>query len=299
MRVVAPVPRPLPAGRHAAAGLVAVATRADGRRRRASTSPRTSASTWRRIGGLDVGITDVAWTSRGSAPELLVATDTGLYELPLLAGAAPNQVLVDPADPDRGFYDVEAFTNERGEWSVAVAAQAEHGVYLSTEAGQPGSFAMVGLAGVDTRTLTVQFDGPATWLWAGVGEADPTRPGQGRVPGPAVRGRRAVGAAWQTGWLGGTCWDIAFTGRHAFAATQNGGVVRLDLAGRRSRPGRPLDVNGGLPLRDRPRFEPVTAVATGTRRQRSCWPAARGASTAATATAAAGEPRPSARPTRW
>ena len=170
-------------------------------------------------------------------------------------------MLVDPADPDRGFYDVESFTNERGEWNVAVAAQAEQGVYLSTEAGQPESFRMVGLAGEDTRTLTVQLDGTATWLWAGVGEAAPDAPGKG-----AFRARLfEADVRWEArgnGWLGGTCWDIAFTGSHAFAATQNGGVVRLDLQAPEAA-WEALDVNAGLALRDRPRFEPVTAVATG------------------------------------
>jgi hypothetical protein len=239
--------------------LVAVATRA----------PRGSASriqvsedlgeTWRLVGGLDVGITDLAWTSRGASPELLVATDKGLYELALLPGAAPTQVLVDQADPDRGFYGVEAFTDDRGEWSVAAAAQAELGVYLSREAGRPGSFANVGLAGSDTRTLAVQLDASGAWLWAGIGEPNPEQPGQG-----AHRARLfETDVRWeprQAGWQGGTCWSLAFTGSRAFAASQNGGVLRLDLTA--AAPAwEPLDVNAGLPLRDMPRFEPVQRVA--------------------------------------
>ena len=30
-------------------------------------------ATWRQVGGLDVGITDLAWTSRGAQPELFIA----------------------------------------------------------------------------------------------------------------------------------------------------------------------------------------------------------------------------------
>lgn len=258
--VVTPYPGATRAGVTPRPGLVALATRiADG----SGSSVRVSedlGESWRIVGGLDVGITALAWTSRGAVPELLVATDKGLYEFSLLDDAAPIQVLVDRDDPDRGFYDVESFTDARGEWSVAVAAQAEQGVYLSTEGGQPGSFHRVGLTGEDTRTLAVQLDGPATWLWAGVGEADPDQPGGG-----AFRARLfEVDVRWepcQTGWVGGTCWELVFADRFALAATQNGGAVRLDLGARQPR-WQPLDVNAGLPLRDQPRFEPVRAVAT-------------------------------------
>jgi hypothetical protein len=258
VRVVTPYPDAGRPGVTARPGLVAVATRS------AEGScgiwvSRDLGETWARIGGLDAGITDLAWTSRGSDAELLVATDAGLYEISLLPDAVPVQVLVDQADPDRAFYDVEAFTDERGEWSVAVAAQAEQGVYLSTEAGRAGSFRMVGMTGEDTRTLTVQSDASGTWLWAGLGEPDPNAPGRG-----AFRARLfEADVRWeaqQTGWLGGTCWDITFVGRRAFAATQNGGVVRLDLDAA-ERTWQPLEVNAGLPLRDRRRFEPVTALA--------------------------------------
>jgi hypothetical protein len=221
---------------------------------------RDLGETWTRIGGLDAGITDLAWTSRAADAELLVATDAGLYEIALLPDAVPVQVLVDQADADLGFYDVEAFTDERGEWSVAVAAQAERGVYLSTEAGRAGSFRSVGLTGEDTRTLTVQADASGTWLWAGIGEADPNVPGRGTFRARLFE----ADVRWepqQTGWIGGTCWDIAFVGRRAFAATQNGGVLRLDLDAA-ERAWQPLEVNAGLALRDRRRFEPVSALAS-------------------------------------
>jgi hypothetical protein len=65
------------------------------------------------------------------------------------------------------------------------------------------------------------------------------------------------------GWTGGTCWSIGFAGRSAVAATQSGGVLVLDTAA--SAPQwRTPDVNSGLPLRDRTRFEPLNSVATAT-----------------------------------
>lgn len=261
VRVVAPYPEAVRAGVVPRPGLVAVATRTEDGASSVVYVSEDLGGTWRKVGGLDVGITDLAWTSRGAVPDLLIASDKGLYELPLLADAAPVQVAVDPADPDRGFYDVESFVDERGRWGVAVAAQAELGIYLSTEAGQPGSFRMVGGTGQDTRTLRVQVAGTATWLWVGFGEADPDRPGQGmsraRLFEADVRWEPRI-----AGWVGSTCWDVAFSGRYALAATQNGGVLRLDTSVA-SANWEPLDVNAGLPLRDRTRFEPVRAVATG------------------------------------
>lgn len=259
VRVVTPYPGAPRPGVTPRPGVVAVATRVPDEAASTIYVSEDLGQTWRRIGGLDVGITDLAWTSRGPIVELLVATDAGLYEIPLLADAAPIQVLVDAADPDRGFYGVEAFTDERGEWSVAVAAQAEQGVYLSSDGGRAASFAMVGLTGEDTRALSVQADSSGTWLWAGIGEPDPNQPGRGTFRARLFE----ADVRWeprQDGWLGGTCWDVTFLGRHAFAATQNGGVVRLGLDA--AEPvWEPLDVNAGLPLRDRTRFEPLTALA--------------------------------------
>jgi hypothetical protein len=143
---------------------------------------------------------------------------------------------------------------------VAVAAQAQFGVYLSTNAGRRDSFSLVGLANVDNRTLAIQYDGPATWLWSGAGEADPNKPGQG-----CYRARLfEADVRWQglaNGWAGGTCRSLAFAGNLALAGTQSAGVVRLDtLAAQPS--WTTVNVNCGLPLRDRTRFEAVEAVAT-------------------------------------
>jgi hypothetical protein len=219
-------------------------------------------TTWQRIAELEPTVTDVAWIDRDEAAALLLSTDVGLYELALLPRATPLQVMVDQADMDRGFYAVRAFVSERGVPAVAVAAQARYGVYLSTAGGASGTFTNVGLSGMDTRTLAVQFDGPATLLWAGLGEPDPGKSGRG-----AVRSRLfEADVKWEAmsaGWAGGTCWDLAFGGGgQALAATQSGGVLRLDTAAG-SPQWQPADVNNGLPLRDRTRFEPVEAVEVG------------------------------------
>ncbi|GGR94927.1 hypothetical protein GCM10010169_44420 [Micromonospora fulviviridis] len=255
---VVPAPAPVRPGVVPRAGSVAVVTARDagGSRVRLSTD---LGETWTLLTDLDSGVRDLAWIDRDGAGALLLATDAGLYEVSLLPGAVPLQILVDPADADRGFYAVRSFVSERGAPGVAVAAQAGFGVYLSTAAGRPGSFAHVGLANVDNRVLAVQYDGPATLLWSGAGEPDPKKPGQGchrtRLFESDVK--------WQSvasGWIGGTCRDLAFSGTLALAATQSGGVVRLDTLAAQPQ-WQPVMVNCGLPLRDRTRFVPVDAIA--------------------------------------
>lgn len=255
---VVPAPAPARPGIVPRAGSVAVVTARDagGSRVRLSTD---LGETWTLLTDLDSRVQDLAWIDRDGAGALLLATDTGLYEVSLLPGAVPLQILVDPADADRGFYAVRAFVSERGAPGVAVAAQAGFGVYLSTAAGRPGTFAHVGLANVDNRVLAVQYDGPATLLWCGAGEPDPKKPGQGchrtRLFESDVKWQ-----AMQAGWIGGTCRDLAFSGTLAVAATQSGGVVRLDTLAAQPQ-WQPVVVNCGLPLRDRTRFVPVDAIA--------------------------------------
>jgi hypothetical protein len=215
---------------------------------------------WRKVAELDPQVADLAWVDRDDqTAALLLATGSGLYEVALLPGAVPLQVLVDRADPGRGFYAVRAFVSEHGALGVAVAAQTRYGVYLSTEGGRSNTFANVGMSGVDTRALAIQYDGPATLLWVGAGEADPNRPGRG-----CFRARLfEADVRWEplaAGWAGGTCWDLSFEGSTAVAATQSGGALRMDAAQPAPQWQVP-SVNSGLPLRDRTRFEPVESVA--------------------------------------
>ncbi|MFP3907285.1 MAG: putative baseplate assembly protein [Acidimicrobiales bacterium] len=257
--VVEPYPSPDRPGVVAHPGLVAAATRAEDGRSSAIHVSEDLGETWRRVGGLDVGVTDLAWTHVGDTPGLLITTNTGLYRLALLPGAAPVQVVVDPADADRGFYAVVSFTDPAGDWWAAVASQAEHGVYLTTAPGRLEEFANIGLAGQDTRALSVQFHGTAAWLWVGVGEANPDLPGTGPVRARLFEND----VRWEPpsdGWSGGTCWAVDLHGRVALAASQSGGVLRLDTA----TPGaawQGVDVNSGLALRDQGRFHPVTTLA--------------------------------------
>jgi hypothetical protein len=213
---------------------------------------------WTRLAVMEPAVNDIDWIDRADVTALLLATDSGLYELALLPDAVPLQILVDPAHADRGFYSVRAFVSERGVPGVALAAQAQYGVYLSTNGGVQGSFANIGLSRVDTRTVAVQYDGPATLLWVGAAEPDPAKPGQGTYRARLFE----ASVRWEQindGWTGGTCWDLAFAGNAAYAATQSGGMLRLDLAAGAS--WQAADVNSGLPLRDRTRFAALETVA--------------------------------------
>jgi hypothetical protein len=207
-------------------------------------------------------IEDVAGTMRDNTPLLLLASDKGLFEVALRAGSSPAQVLVDPADQDRGFYAVTVAKDIRGTISVVVAATDNKGVYLSSRGGQSSSFQLTGLVGEDIREFNVQEDGTRQYLWAGAFSAGGDDPGKGCFRWE-LRGTEPSPDGWQSfnkGWNGGSCRGITFSGGIVLAATHRAGVVRLDP--RANNPTwQALDVRSGLPLRDQGRFHPVTALA--------------------------------------
>ena len=76
-------------------------------------------------------------------------------------------------------------------------------------------------------------------------------------------GREDPGQGWvgfSAGWTAGSCWALAFAGSTVFAATQQVGVMRLDLGAPTPKWVTPT-VDSGLPLRDPGRFHPVRTVA--------------------------------------
>ena len=246
-------------------GMVAVATET-GSGARVHVSEDLGES-WRTVAELGFEVADLAWIDRAGSPVLLMAGARGLYELVLAEGAVPVQNLVEPKAPDRGFHAVSSFTDVRGRTGVVVVGEASSGVWLSAEAGAPESFRQIRAAGEDVRCLTVQYDGPAVFLW--IGRAVPEGAGIGcarlRLHELDRTDLAGLPASWEelrSGWSGGSCRDVHVWDGHAYAATQSGGVLRLPLgrgAGQWEQP----DVNCGLPLRDRARFEPVRSVSGG------------------------------------
>jgi hypothetical protein len=245
-------------------GLLAVTQRLTGQTGSRVHISRDCGETWDATAHtLAFEVEGMAWSMRGDLPVLLMATDTGLYELVLRPGGNPVQVLVDPQDQNRGFYAVAASRDLRGQLvNVAVAAQGTGGVYLSREGGQPNTFRHIGLRGEDIRVLAVQYDGTRSFLWAGVTAIGPDDPGTGcfsweyrGLEDPPERWR-----AFKTGWTAGSCRSLAIMGTTVFAATYRGGVLRLNTTTPDAQWETP-DVRCGLPLRDRGRFQPVNTVA--------------------------------------
>jgi hypothetical protein len=246
---------------HERPGFVAVVTTMpDGQSSRIHVS-QDCGETWDpQVPAAGIVIRDLALAMRDDVPVLLLASDSGLYELAWQDGATPLQVLVSQQDQTRGFYAVAASKDVRGAVHVAVAAQGTGGVYLSTGDWNAGKFIGVGLSGEDVRTLEVQQVGARSFLWAGVaatGEA----PGKGCFSSELTSDQTV--ATWvprDAGWNAGSCWSIAFMSDTVLAATHRGGVLRLDFSAADA-VWAANQVHCGLPLRDPSRFLEVNAVA--------------------------------------
>ena len=256
VRRVVPAPAAVRPGIIARPGLVAALTRVGPTMSRVYVSTDLGQS-WERVLEFAAGIADVAWADRDGVPVLLLATSAGLYEARAEPNAVPLQIQVGPQDMSCNA--VRSFVTERGVAGVVVAGL---GLHVSLANGRSGTFVeQPALRGIDIRALAVQYDGPATVLWAGAAELESSRAGRG-----CFRARLSeANLNWQpmsAGWLGGTCWSLDFRGRIAVATAQSGGVLRLDT-GAATPEWQPADVNAGLPLRDRSRFRPVESVAVG------------------------------------
>jgi photosystem II stability/assembly factor-like uncharacterized protein len=264
VRAIAPYPAQA-AGRAQSAerpGLIALATDV-GTGARVYVSKDLGGS-WDRVAELGFGLADLTWVDRAGTPVLLVAGERGLYELSLAPGAVPVQNLVDPGQPELGFHAVASFVDVRGRAGVMVAAEASSGVWLSADAGEPETFRQVKPGGEDIRCLTVQYDGPAVVVWAG--RAVPEGDGIGclrlRVDELSRGDLNALTTRWEDlrrNWTGGSCWAVEVFDDRVYAATQSGGVLSLALGEATPSWVQP-DVNCGLPLRDRRRFQPVTSL---------------------------------------
>ena len=237
-----------------------------------------SGATWPFTRQFGFRIRDLAWLMRDGAPLLMMATGAptddeqgkggGLFQIGITPGADPVQVIVDATNQDMPFYAVVAVREVRGEVSVAVAAQAHGGVFLSNDGGRGNSYRAIGLNGKDVRVLAIQRDGPRSWLWAGTAS-----PG-GEANGEGCFRRELLGAedppGWdpfgpEHGWDTGTCWHLAFAGGRVLAATQQAGVLDLDSTSATPAWKRLNLETSGLPVRDDPaargKFPAINGVA--------------------------------------
>ncbi len=244
------------------AGMLAVVTRLKEKGSRLYISGDCG-ETWHNLAQTDFTINDLSWTLRDNLPILILATDEGLYELSMQAGASPVQILVDAQKPKLGFYGVTASVGVRGTFYIAAAARNLGGIYLSAQGGKSESFTNIGLQGDDVRVLEIQADGVRTFLWAGVTVA-------GNEAGKGCFRWELQGATmpntvvnFQKGWEGGSCHGIAFKDSLVFAGTHEKGVLWLDIAkGETTSWHSPL-LECGLPIRDADRiFFPIDTIAS-------------------------------------
>lgn len=211
-------------------GLIAISTRnpggADGSRIHVSWDCGES---WQEKAVTGFNVLDIAWVFRDGAPWLFLATSVGLFQLSMLADAAPVQVFVRPDDQRVGYYAVAA-SSSKGGVTVAVASRESGGVFLSSEGGTGNTFRNIGQAGEDIRVLAVQYEGDRSFLWAGVATLVPGDPGKGCYCWELV-GKDNPPDGWQAfskNWLGGSCVALGFQGTKILAATYDGGVLWLD-----------------------------------------------------------------------
>lgn len=225
--------------------------------------------TWRSLAQPAFEINDIAWTLRQGLAVLIMATDTGLFELSLKPNATMIQLGVDASRPTLGFEAVAAAVGVRGEFFVAAAARGKSGVFFSSRTQESYNFVLIGGKDEDIRVLEVQQDEANTFIWAGsflVGTEAPKGVLRWEVKGttaPSQTTRLIVG------WAGGSCHGLAFTGGFAYAATHEAGVLWLDLAKGDQASWHAPVATCGLPIRgqDDLRFHPVMTLAADTKKK--------------------------------
>jgi hypothetical protein len=212
-------------------GLLAVATKLPGDKpgSRIYVSEDCGES-WNELAMTAFLIEDMAWTRRDGLPLLLLATEVGLYELILRPDRkpVPQQLLVDPEDPARGFYAVAVADLDIGEKVVVAAARGTGGVYLSSEGGRSQTYRLTGLKGEDVRVLAVEYASGCVYFWAGT-VAFGDDPGKGCFRLQVIDPRN-LPEGWRPfgqGWTGGGVKSIALMGTTVFAATVTAGVLAL------------------------------------------------------------------------
>lgn len=222
-----------------------------------------AAETLQPVGQLAFEVRDLAWLFRGRTPVLLLASMEGLYEQALAPDAPLLQVKVDDEKPMLGFTAVAVSCDARGHTAVALAGVDEAGVYLSHQAGLPGTYRLAGLEGELASVLMVQHHGPHAYLWAGLAAV-------GREKGKACMRLRLTAdgdevEGWQAleaGWSAGSCRSLAYEGDRVYAGSSRLGVLWLDAQAASPSWTEPA-VDCGLPLRDVGRLQPVNVVAAG------------------------------------
>ncbi|WP_194410453.1 baseplate J/gp47 family protein [Microbacterium cremeum] len=219
--------------------------------------------TWTRIAQFEFHVEEVALAVIEGTPHAFLATDAGLFRQPLAEGAVGDRILVAAEDAGMGFYAVTTVVDSSGSLRVAAAAQELKGVYLSLEAGRPGTFTHIGLEAQDIRVLRTLELANRRFLVAGAyatGQEEGAGVFRVELIGTELdaKGWEAAGAKW----TGGSCRDIAFIGETILAATERAGIA---VANPRQESGtwRTPTRDCGLPLRESGAFQALYSVAAG------------------------------------
>ncbi|MCR2815097.1 putative baseplate assembly protein [Microbacterium jiangjiandongii] len=217
--------------------------------------------TWVRVREFDSHVEELVLARIDGQPHAFLATDAGLFRLPLQEGAVGDHILVVAEEPGVGFYAVSTSVDPSGALCVAAAAQELKGVFVSFAEGRPGTFVQAGLSGVDIRVLRTLEIANRRYLYAGA-YATGTEEGVG-VSRVEVLGVQLDAKGWEPAgakWAGGSCRDIAFIGETVLAATERAGVA---VANPRQDGGawRTPTRDCGLPLRQDGTFQALFTVA--------------------------------------
>ena len=209
----------------------------------------------------DFEIFDAAWIERDGHALLLLATAEGLRQIVPDVDTGASAVVVDKVLDTKGFYSVAAIVSPSGVVSVAVAARADNGVFLSPSGGVSGTFKKVGLDNKDVRSLVVQSTGGRNYLWASIGaQAGEQGEGAQRLELRADGAQDPAGfTRFNIGWQGGSCEGIAFADGLVVAGANRGGVLTLDTTAAapawvQAKP------DSRLPIRDTERFFEVVGT---------------------------------------
>ncbi|WP_156252488.1 baseplate J/gp47 family protein [Pseudactinotalea terrae] len=238
-------------------GLVAMVTiRSDGDQRTSTILvSQDLGESWQAVQTFPFRVHDLAWLDDGVQPTLLLATERGLYRSGLAPDVPAVSVVVEPDQPELGFFAVVAYRRSGGTTEVALASTGR-GVYGSAQAGASQTFQRWG-PGADVRVLTVEYRGTGTVLWAGaVDQANDVAPYR-MLRDAAQPVFEQVGE----GWTGEGCTGIAAVDGVVRAGSYSQGVLTLEQRSDGERWLR-TGIDSGLPIRDEEGFllEPVRCL---------------------------------------
>lgn len=208
-------------------------------------------------------VRDIAWAGKRDQLYLLLATDRGLYKLPVVAPFLPEEVELCKEEPSPlGLYAVKRMQCFGGQEYVIVASQNRNGVYISSTGSQSGEFKRIGFKGKDIRTIALEQDGNRYFLWLGetvIGNEE----GNGiyRLELAENQLEEKNICTYGNGWKGGSCKSIAVFGSRVISATHRSGILTIE----KDHPNdewQLSDIDCGLPVRDIDRiFAPIESIA--------------------------------------